>query len=93
MKEITPEKLKKSFEVTKKALAVAEASGNRTGMETERCDCLDMVRRYIKDAEHFQKKGDYVNAFGALYYAHGWLDCLARTGMCDVHDSELFTVD
>ena len=33
---------------------------------------------YLKDSKHFQEKGDYVNAFGALNYAHGWLDSGAR---------------
>ena len=37
---------------------------------------------------------DYVTAFAALNYAHGWLDAGARIGVFDVnHDSKLFTVD
>ena len=93
MDTITDEKLDKSFSITKKALLLAEKSANRTRLIQERSDCLDMIRRYIQDAEHFRKQGDAVNAFGALYYAHGWLDMGARIGMFDVHDSELFTVD
>ena len=93
MKEITEEKLKKYFEVTKKALALAEKSKNRLNLKEEREDCLDMIKRYYSDAEHFYKKGDFINAFAALNYAHGWLDCGARIGLFDVHDSELFTVD
>ena len=57
-------------------------------------DALDMVDRYISDAEHFFENKDYLRALGASSYAHGWLDCLARMGLIDVdHDSELFTVD
>lgn len=93
MKEITNEKLHKYFSVSKKALEKAEKSGNRTSMDKEREDMLDMIKRYISDAEHFREKGDLVNAFAALNYAHGWLDCGARLGIFDVHDSELFTVD
>ncbi|HLC95791.1 MAG TPA: DUF357 domain-containing protein [Candidatus Nanoarchaeia archaeon] len=93
MKEITDEKLKKYFSVTEKALGLALKSGNRTGMKAERDDCLDMIQRYCSDAEHFYKKGDFINAFAALNYAHGWLDCGARIGLFDVHDSSLFTVD
>ena len=93
MEEITDEKLKKYFSVTKKALSLAEKSGNRLGMEKERADFLDMVKRYVSDAEHFYSKGDKVDAFAALNYAHGWLDAGARIGLFDVHDSELFTVD
>ena len=62
-------------------------------VKKEREDCLDMIERYIKDAGHFYKKGDIVNAFAALSYAHGWLDAGARIGLWDVHDSKLFTVD
>lgn len=93
MKEITEAKLKKYFDVTKKALKLAEASKNRLNLKSEREDCLDMIRRYVSDAEHFYSKQDFVNAFAALNYAHGWLDAGARIGLFDVHDSTLFTVD
>jgi hypothetical protein len=93
MDKITEDKLKKYFDITKKALKKAEKSGNRLSLKAEREDCLDMIRRYYSDAEHFYKKEDYVNAFAALNYAHGWLDAGARIGLFDVHDSELFTVD
>jgi len=88
---ITDEKLSKYFLVTKKAIEKAEKSGNRTELERE--DFLDMIKRYYSDAEHFRNKGDIVNAFACLNYAHGWLDAGARIGLFDVHDSELFTVD
>lgn len=90
---ITSEKLEKYFSVTKKALDLAEKSSNRTSLKNEREDFLDMIKRYVSDAEHFAKKNDYVNAFAALNYAHGWLDAGARLGIFDVHDSKLFTVD
>jgi len=93
MREITTEKLEKYFSVTEKALSMAKKSGNRTDLVSEREDMLDMIERYIKDARHFYGKKDFVNAFAALNYAHGWLDCGARIGIFDVHDSKLFTVD
>ena len=94
MDTITPEKLKKYFKVTKDACKMAKESGNRLPkLNAEREDFLDMIERYIKDAEHFEKKGEIVNAFAALNYAHGWLDSGARLGLFDVHDSKLFTVD
>ena len=93
MNAITKEKLSKYFSVTRAALKKAEASGNRTSLKAERADFLDMIKRYISDAEHFEKNNDLVNAFAALNYAHGWLDAGARIGIFDVHDSELFTVD
>ena len=93
MKTLTKEKLEKYFSVTKEALAKAKASKNRTNLDSERADFIDMVERYVSDAEHFYSKDDFVNAFAALNYAHGWLDSGARIGIFDVHDSRLFTVD
>ena len=91
--QITAQKLNKYFEVTKKAFQLARDSNNRLNLKAERADFLDMIERYIKDAEHFEKKGEIVDAFAALNYAHGWLDAGARLGLFDVHDSKLFTVD
>ena len=93
MNEITLDKLSKYFSITKEALQKAEESSNKTSLKEERADFLDMIRRYISDAEHFREKGDIVNAFAALNYAHGWLDAGARIGIFDVHDNKLFTVD
>ena len=93
MDQITDEKLEKYFSVTKKALEKAEKSKNRTSLEKEREDFLDMIKRYVSDAEHFAEKKDIVNAFACLNYAHGWLDAGARLGIFDVHDSKYFTVD
>ena len=94
MNTITKEKLQKYFQITKQAYKLAKASGNRLpALEEQRKDFLDMIGRYIKDAEHFEKKGETVTAFAALNYAHGWVDAGARLGLFDVHDSKLFTVD
>ena len=57
-------------------------------------DFLGMAQTYFDDAHHFRENGDWINAFAALNYAHGWLDAGARAGLWDVgHDSVLFTVD
>lgn len=92
--QITPQKLSKYFQVTKEALKLAKTSKNRLPQfQAQREDFLDMIERYVSDAEHFEKEGNIVNAFAALNYAHGWLDAGARLGLFDVHDSKLFTVD
>ncbi len=91
--KITLERLEKYFKVTGKAIELAEKSGNRTALVEQRNDFLDMIKRYFSDALHFRGKDDFVNAFAALNYAHGWLDAGARLGIFDVHDSALFTVD
>ncbi|MBI4440956.1 DUF357 domain-containing protein [Candidatus Woesearchaeota archaeon] len=95
MNTITDEKLEKYFAVTRTALKKARHSiPEKTHLRTAAEDFLDMTTRYLQDAEHFAKKGDFVTAFAALNYAHGWLDAGARLGLFDVgHDSELFTVD
>jgi hypothetical protein len=93
MKEITDEKLDKYFSVTKEALKMAEESGVKINTGDARGKFLDMVTRYVKDAQHFRDKNDYINAFAALNYAHGWLDAGAVLGIFDVHNSRLFTVD
>jgi uncharacterized protein len=52
-----------------------------------------MARAYFSDAEHFRGKGDFINAFGCVNYAHGWLDAGARLGLFDVGlDDQLFTL-
>ncbi|MBC8501152.1 MAG: DUF357 domain-containing protein [Nanoarchaeota archaeon] len=90
---VTEEKLEKSFSITKEALEVAKKAEKKKSMKKEAADFLDMASRYYSDAQHFKEKGNYVLAFGALNYAHGWLDAGARIGLFKVKDSRLFTVD
>jgi len=52
-----------------------------------------MAQRYFDDAKHFKSKGDFVTAFAALNYAHGFLDAGARLKVFDVKDSKLFAID
>ncbi len=93
--QITNAKLDKYFDVTGRALKKARIAGfSRIDFKKAALDFLDMAQRYYSDAEHFRKKGDFVNAFACLNYAHGWLDAGARLGFFDVgHDNKLFTVD
>jgi hypothetical protein len=92
---VTPEQLKKYFDVTGMALKkVKIASEKKISWKKSAEDFLDMATRYFNDAKHFEQKGDIVTAFAALNYAHGWLDAGARLGLFDVdHDDTLFTVD
>jgi len=95
MREITDEKLAKYFDVTGRAIAkVKIVSSGKINFKKAAEDFFDMANRYFSDAKHFKEKGDIVNAFAALNYAHGWLDAGARLGLFDVdHDNTLFTVD
>ena len=89
--KITKQKLEKYFELTSRALR--EVKENIvSGKEDEAREIIEMVENYLSDAKHFEKKEGFVDAFGALNYAHGWLDCGARLGVFDVSDDKLFTV-
>ena len=85
------EKLAKYFELTSKALKKVKIVEKH---KKEAEDFLDLSQRYYDDAQYFQKKGDLVNAYGAVVYAHAFLDAGARLGFFDVgKDNELFMVD
>ena len=87
--KITKEKIEKYYKLTSKALEIAKISVLKKKQAEE---IFLMVTSYLKDSKHFQNKGDYVNAYGALNYAHGWLDAGARLKIYKVTDNSLFTV-
>jgi len=89
--KITPEKIEKYFNLTSKALEIAKKSVSR-GKQEQAKEIFLMVECYLSDAKHFEKKGDYVNSFAALNYAHGWIDSGARLKIFDVSDNNLFTI-
>jgi len=88
---ITNENIEKYRKITQKALAIAEKSIS-AGKENEAKEIIKMVSCYLSDSGHFEKKGDLINAFGAIYYAHGWIDCGARLKIFNVSDDKLFTI-
>lgn len=90
-KEITKEKLEKYFKLTSTALEEVKKNVIK-GKEKYAKEIIEMVSNYLSDAKHFEKKGDFVNAFAALNYAHGWLDSGVRLDIFDVSDDKLFTI-
>lgn len=71
-----------------KIVAPAPSWSHRTAK-----DFMGMATSYQSDAIDFHGKGDYVNAFACINYAHGWLDAGARLGLFDVgQDDVLFTL-
>ena len=91
MQQKLDEKLQRYFEVTSKALKKVKIVEKH---KKEAEDFLDLAQRYFDDAKYFEEKGDLVNAFGAVCYAHAFLDIGARLGFFDVgKDNELFMVD
>jgi hypothetical protein len=89
--KITKNKLKKYRELTEKAFSIAKKSVAK-GKEKDAEKISEMVECYLSDSKHFEKKEDFVNAFGAIYYAHGWIDCGARLKIFEVTDDKLFTI-
>ncbi len=89
---ITDDKLDKYFAITKEAMDMAKDAFDEERLEQAK-DFFNMISCYYSDAGHFREKGEYVLAYGALNYAHGWLDAGARSKIFKVNDSRLFTVD
>ena len=90
MKTITKSKLEKYYNITNKALEIAKKSVKGENKKAE--DIFLMVSCYLKDSIYFKDKGDFVNSFGCLNYAHGWLDASARLKIFKVKDNKLFSV-
>ena len=88
---ITKEKLEKYFDLTSRALEQVK-NNIIPGKEDHAKEIIVMVQNYLSDAKHFEEKEDYVNAFAALNYAHGWLDSGVRLEVFNVNDDSLFTV-
>ena len=89
--KISAEKVKKYFDLTESALKKVKENIIEDE-EDDASEIIEMVTNYVSDAHHFESKGDLVNAFAALNYAHGWIDSGVRLGIFDVADDKLFTV-
>lgn len=87
-------KTEKDIDITRRALEKLKViAPERSHLRKLAEDYLSMARAYFEDARHFYEKGDYLNAFGCVNYAHGWLDAGARQGLFDVGgDDQLFTL-
>lgn len=88
---ITKKKLEKYFRLTSTALSKAKKAIAK-GKENYAKEIIEMVENYLSDAKYFETKKDFVNAFAALNYAHGWLDSGVRLDVFNVRDNKLFTV-
>jgi len=89
--KITKTKINKYRQISEKALKLAKKNISK-GKEQEAKEIIEMVECYLSDSKHFEKQVHYVNAYGALNYAHGWLDAGARLKIFKVTDNKLFTV-
>jgi len=91
---LSNERVEKYISITSKALAKLRVSAPERSFNRKLADdFLRMARAYFDDAKDFAAKGDLVNAFACINYAHGWLDCGARIGVFEVgEDDQLFTL-
>ncbi|WP_297065302.1 DUF357 domain-containing protein [Thermococcus sp.] len=90
-REVTDEKLQKYFRITEEALKRLEvAVHEKSLLHAVARDFLTMARSYFEDAKYYYEKGDYVTAFAALNYAHGFIDAGVRLGVFRGEDDRLF---
>ncbi|WP_297499693.1 DUF357 domain-containing protein [Thermococcus sp.] len=90
-REITEEKLLKYFKITEEALSRLEIAVHEKSLLMKVAeDFLTMARSYFNDARYYYDKGDYVTAFAALNYAHGFIDAGVRLGVFRGEDDRLF---
>jgi len=90
---VTIEKIERYLSITAEARAKASPSTVNEQDEERLSEMLRMCDDYVADARHFASEGDLVSAFGAINYAHAWLDAAVRIGLMDGHgDDRLFTL-
>tara|TARA_B100000676_G_scaffold34649_1_gene32689 strand:- start:6427 stop:6723 length:297 start_codon:yes stop_codon:yes gene_type:complete len=91
---ISNTRIEKYIELTAKALdkvSIIDESGTVNHSKAE--DILVMVKAYHSDAKFFLEEGRGDDAFAAVNYAHGWIDCGVRLGYLDGKgDWQLFTL-
>ena len=75
MNTLTYERLEREFKATKEILDNIEIKIDKDNENYKNAlKFLDTAKRYYDDAKFFKDKNDKASAFGALNYAHGWLD-------------------
>ena len=91
---VTTSKLEHYLKLTKKAREKATRIHEEGTPEYVQLDILlRMADDYASDAKHFMDNGDYVRAFGAINYAHAWIDAGVKLRLLDGHgDDNLFTL-
>ena len=91
---VTEEKLNHYIDLTKRARAKATPIHEEGTQQAEQLAVMmRMADDYSSDAQHFMDIGDYVRAFGAINYAHAWIDAGVKLRLLDGHgDDVLFTL-
>ena len=89
-----------THDLVKKYIALTEAAREKATpakLSEENSEKLSSMIRmcddYLSDAKYFMQNGDMVRAFGAINYAHAWIDAAVRIGFMDGKgDDNLFTL-
>ncbi len=90
---LTEERVEKYISITSEALGKLRISPPEKSFNRRLADdFLRMAKAYYDDAKESFAKGDLVNSFACVNYAHGWLDAGARIGLFDVGGDRLFTL-
>lgn len=92
--KLTREKVEYYLNLTKKAREKATPIPNEGTKGWDQLEImLKMADDYSSDARFFMDNGDYVRAFGAINYAHAWIDAGVKLRLLDGHgDDQLFTL-
>jgi len=89
--KIDEKKIKHYLELTSTALKEVKKNIIK-GKEKQAKEIIEMAENYLSDAKYFEKKGDWINSFAAINYAHGWIDSGVRLEIFNVKDNKLFTI-
>ncbi len=90
---VTLEKVEQYLALTAEARAKATPCTTNEDDSARLASMMRMCDDYQADAKHFLEQGDLVRAFGAINYAHAWIDAAVRIGLMDGHDDDrLFTL-
>jgi len=90
---LTVERVKHYLSITEKARGKATPLASTPEQKVMLKTLLSMADDYAHDAQYFLKQGDLIRAFGAINYAHAWIDAGVKLRLLDGHgDDVLFTL-
>ena len=94
LRTLTPKRVNSYLDITRRARAKATPLVDAESPEGKHlATMMRMADDYASDAQHFLTSGDLVRAFGAINYAHAWIDAGVKIGWLDGHgDDVLFTL-
>jgi hypothetical protein len=94
LEHVTRERVEKYLDITRRAREKATPLAKDGSEQAQHlATMMRMADDYASDAAHFLSIGDHVRAFGAINYAHAWIDAGVKIGLLDGHgDDVLFTL-